>query len=547
MLERFFGRLGADYSQWAALVKASIKRDFRESTMSTTLRHGRSGGRVFYTLILFYLLVGFIFVPIIFVSEDFFLATALLTTYTMFMIGGLILVEYHTVVVSPDDFGALAYLPISSRTYFLTKLTNLLFYVMSFTLILALPTVVTLLFFKGLQPLLASTAFFAVFSANFATTMAIVLLYTFLMTRVSLRRLQNLLAFFQIGLAFLVYSSFFIVPKLMERSADRMHQLSDSTWFLFLPSAWFSKLVTIAAGDATGTDWLLALISFAGMGLLCYLAFTRLSFDYSKRLAAIAEISSTPKTKTSSWNFRVGFKVMARSPEARVISKLVTKQFIFDNKFKMAVLGILPLMIFYLFLGVEKGPLPDPFVNSNFDKGRTGLLYLLVFLFPMMLRTYVTQSDAYRASWIFYSTPTNVRKLIMAEKNLLMAYFVMPFLAVLGIIFFYYFRDTAHVLLHVFVLGMLAHLFLQLAFLYSPDLPFSRPNIKGRRSRHLALFLVLIPFLIYLLLPLIYKFVYPSTINYISFCLGILAISWILESLLNTRISGLLRKLEFVV
>ncbi|MCG8603570.1 hypothetical protein MJD09_01035 [bacterium] len=515
--------------------------------MSTTLRHGRTGGRVFYTLIFFYLLIGFIFVPIIFVSEDFFLATTLLATYTMFMIGGLILVEYHTVVVSPDDFGALAYLPISSRTYFVTKLTNLLFYVMSFTLILALPTVITFLFFKGLKPLLAFSAFLAVFSANFTTTMAIVLLYTFLMTRVSLQRLQNLLAFFQIGLAFLVYSSFFIVPKLMERTADRMHLLSDSMWFLFLPSAWFSKLVPIALGEANRLDWLFTLISFAGMGLVCYLAFSRLSFDYSKRLAEIAESASSTKRKTSFWKLRLGFPFLSSSPEARVIAKLVKKQFVFDNKFKMAVLGILPLMIFYLFLGVEKGPLPDPFINSDFDKGRTGLLYLLVFLFPMMLRTYVTQSDAYRASWIFYSTPTDIRKLILAEKKLLMAYFVLPFLVVLGMIFFYYFQNPIHVLLHLCVLGMLAHLFLQLGFLYSPDLPFSRPNVKGRRSKHFALFLVLIPFLIYLLLPLIYKFVYPSILRYLSFCAAVLATSWILEGLLNARISSLLRKLEFTV
>ena len=211
----------------------------------------------------------------------------------------------------------------------------------------------------------------------------------------------------------------------------------------------------------------------------------------------------------------------------------------------MAVLGILPLMIFYLFLGIEKGPLPDPFETYEFDKMRSGLLYLLVFLFPMMLRTYVTQSDAYRASWVFYVTPADIRSLILAEKNFLMIYFVVPFLLILGAIFFYYFESLAHVILHLFALGLLAHLFLQLAFLYSPDLPFSRPNIKGKRSRHLALVLLLIPFVIYLILPLIYRYIYPSPFKYVLFAAAVVAISLLLERAVHVRISSMLKRFEF--
>ncbi|MFQ5772763.1 MAG: hypothetical protein ACE5HX_19665, partial [bacterium] len=220
-------------------------------------------------------------------------------------------------------------------------------------------------------------------------------------------------------------------------------------------------------------------------------------------------------------------------------------QFLYDNKFKMAVLGILPLTIFYLFIGLDKGTLPNPFENYKFEMSRTGLLYLLVFLFPMMLRTYVTQSDAYQASWIFYTTPIDVRRLVLSEKNFLMIYFVLPFLFLLGVIFYYYFRNLLHVLLHILVLGLLAHLFLQFAFLYSPDLPFSRPNIKGRRSRNLALFLILIPFMIYLLLPLIFKHVYTNSASFLIFIITTLTVSLILESLIQVRVSLYLKKFEF--
>ena len=77
MVELLFQRFGIDYVQWAALTKALLKKDFRESSMSAGLSHGRSGGRVFFSLLFFYLLTGLIFVPIV-QSPDVFVTATLL-------------------------------------------------------------------------------------------------------------------------------------------------------------------------------------------------------------------------------------------------------------------------------------------------------------------------------------------------------------------------------------------------------------------------------------------------------------------------------------
>lgn len=543
MLKFCFQQLGIDFVQWSVLVKASLRKDFRESSLSTTLRHGRSGGRIFFTLVFFYFLTGLIFVPIVLDNQDVFFTATLLISYTMFMIGGLILVEYHTVVISPDDYSVLGYRPISSKTFFFVKLTNILFYVLTFTTVLALPAIVAFLFTLGFNPILGAAAFLSVFLANIATSLVIIILYTLILKKVSLRRLQNLLAFFQVGLAFIIYSGFFIIPKLIENSVFRIFEMSSSFWLKFLPSAWFSSYLIISLGKPMPSDWLLAAVSIFMTVTIAYFAFSKLSIGYSERLAVLSAMP--PKNKVASRRFLKPFLWFAQAHEERVVSKLIRNQFLHDNKFKLAVLGILPLTIFYLFIGIEKGPLTDPFEIHEFDLKRTGLLYLLVFLFPMMLRTFVTQSDAFQASWVFYTTPINVRRVILSEKNFLMIYFVLPFLFVLGVIFYYYFSNLLHVLLHLLVLGLLAHLFLQLAFLYSPDLPFSRPNVKGSRSRNVVLLLILIPFIIYLILPLIFKFVYTDTASFLTFIITILTVSLILESLIQVRVSIYMKKLEF--
>jgi hypothetical protein len=540
---RLLGWLGVDSRQWVALTRVALKRDFRQSSMSS-FSHGRTGRGAFLTLLFFYLITGLAFIPVFLTTENVAFSVNLLVIYTMFMVGGLILVEYHTVVVSPDDFAVLGFRPVCSRTLFFVKLTNILFYVLTFTGVLALPTVATFWVSSDFHPMVGFATLLSVLLANFTIAMAVVLLYTLLMRKVSASQLQNAMAMLQIALAFLVYSSFFVLPKLLSKPAADFFDIGRKPWLALVPSTWFSSYVSLAMGRVIVLELLLAIASVMATIFLTYLAMAKLSVTYSESLLSLSDGLSPAR---SSRKFQKPFLLFAHAHEERVVSKLIRNQFLHDNRFKMAVLSILPLTFFYLFLGIfgDDGPLPDPFVIPEFEMGQSGLLYLLIFLFPMMLRTFVTQSDSYQASWIFYAAPVDFRRMIIAEKNFLMIYFVLPFLFILALVFYYFFSTTLHVLLHILVLGLLAHLFLQFAFLFSPDLPFSRPNVRGGRSRNLAIFLVLVPFILYFFLPLIFRYVYTAAASYLVFVITVLTVSLILETLIQVRVNAYLKKVEF--
>ncbi len=541
-MREFLLSLNIDPAHWVVLTKVFIKNDFRQSAMSSTLRHGQTGKRTFWVLIFFYFITGMIFIPVVLAIPDVFPAVSLLTAYTMFMIGSLILVEYHSVIISPDDYFVLGYQPVTSQTFFLAKITNILFYVLVYSMVLALPAIVALMFKTAFQPGLAFAAFTSVFLANMTTALAIVLIYAVILRRYKYDRLKNMLAFFQVVLAFLIYTSFFIIPKLFEMISGSYQKVLLSKWLLLLPPTWYSSYVQLVGGTSTNVTWLMAMASLLLTGLMAGLVFSKLSLKYSETMSALATPNETVVKKR---RWQKMFSYFTGAFEERVVSRLIRSQFLHDNKFKIAVLGILPLTIFYLFVSVSEGPLPNPFVVHNFDFRRTGLLYLLIFLFPMMLRTYVTSSDSYQASWIFYVSPTDFKRIIIAEKNFLMIYFVLPFLMILAGIFYYYFSNLLQVLLHILVLGLLAHLFLQMAFIYSPDLPFSRPNIKGGRSRNLAVFLILLPFVTFLGLPWIFKYIYNEMVSFFTFAATILVISILLEKLIAVRISSYMQKFEF--
>ncbi|MFQ5709686.1 MAG: hypothetical protein ACE5HO_19710 [bacterium] len=540
-MAKFFQWLGIDYVQWAALTRASLKKDFRESSMASTMRHGRSGKNAFLFLIFFYLLTGLFFALIVLANQNVFFTATMLIAYTMFMLASLILVEYHTIVISPDDFAVLSYRPISEKTFFFAKLANVLFYVTVLTAAMALPAVVAYTFAHGFSPVLGLLALLSVYWGNLAAALAVILLYTLILKKVSAGRLKNALAYFQLVLSFLIYGGYFFFPRVIDSARIASMRLPDTPWLLCFPPAWFGSLLKLSGG-AGFLNWLMLLLAAVATIGLSYVALGKISLGYSERLSSMATLSAKVPVRRS--GFRLPLSCFFRGPEERVACKLIWNQFVHDTKFKLAVLSILPLTIFYLLLGLGQGPMPNPF-EQQVNMMQTGFLYIAILVFPLMLRNLVTHSDAFRASWIFYVSPAHSHKLILAEKKFIMVFFVGPFLVVLAAIFYYFFRNVLQVLLHVIVLVVATHLFLQLAFLYSPELPFSRPNVRGRRSRSFIVFLLFIPVIVYLVLPIIYKFVYPSWPLFVLFVLVSISFSLLLEYFVKLRIAARMKKLEF--
>lgn len=532
--------LGLDYRQWLALTRASIRRDFRESVMASAMGRRSSGAGAVWGLMFFYFLTGIVFAGMAVGSDDLLTTATLLITYSALMIAGLLLVEFHTVVVSPDDYATLAFRPITSRTYFLVRLTNILFYVALFTLAMTLPGVVVYASLPHLQPLRGLALLVSVFWANGVATLAIVILYAWLLKKVSGTRLQSALAYFQVGFSLLVYSGFFLLPGLMK---SRMFSaLLEGERFFLLPTAWFTAPLGFVLGAASEQTLLSLGLAVGLTALLGYLGFSKLSISYSERLSELVNAADRPRAARAQ---SLSPKWLFRSFEERAVSRLLWNQFKRDTRFRMAVLGILPVSFFYLLMGLQEGPLQDPFIEPEINLFSTGFLYFAVLLFPLMLRTFIAQSDAYEAAWIFFATPVDQRRLILAQKRFLMAFFVAPFLFILGAIFYYFFQNVWHTVLHIMVLGLLTHLALQLVFLQSPDLPFSRPNLRASRSMSLTVYVVVVPVVVYLVLPLLFRYVYPQADRLAWFCAVAVAMSVLLERLVRSRIARRLRNLEF--
>lgn len=537
-----FLRLRVDFGQFITLTRVFIKRDFKESSMAGSFNYGRSGARGFIGLMAFYLLSGIAFIPIVQVNESLFVSAALLISYTGLMIGSLILIEYHSIVIAPEDIATLGHLPINSRTFFFAKLVNLLFYVALFTIVLGTPGICAIWLSHDNNLLIGLFGLLTVMLANITFSLIMVLFYVGVLALLKPNIVKNLLAFLQITLSLVIYCGFIFLPKLAEFAALQNLSLTSAPWLAFLPSAWFAGIWTLASESRIAAHWYLAFPAFGLLSLTVMVSARKLSLRYaSVILETEQDVSGVANGKKMPF-FTLNLPV---SNEVKIVAKLIRRQFLRDRKFKMSVLGILPLSVFYFLVGAQNGPLLDPFFYPAVEFKRQGLLYLIVFLFPVMLRTFLTQSDAYRASWIFLSTPADTVKLVLAGKNYLMIYFVTPFLFLLCLLFSIFFSSLLHVLIHILFLAIISHLILQIAYLRFPDLPFSRPNVKGQRSRKMAWLMVLIPLLIYLGLPVMFSKIYSSNFRCVLFALILILFSFLLEFLLKIRIRRSLSQLEF--
>jgi ABC-2 type transport system permease protein len=536
-----YDRLGIDRDQWQALVRAAIKLDFR--TVGLDLRGRRpSGGplRMVLRVSLIYVLTGAMLGAIVLAARDEFTSGVLIVSAAMFLVALSVLVEYHAVVVSPDDHLVIGALPVSSRTYFAARLTNLLFYILLQATAFGLLPVLAYTFAGGFRPHLGLAAAAALYLSSTTSALAMVSLYAALLRFVHPTRLKRVLSYVQLALSFVVYGGWALLVQFAGTRSRGALEPIDSAWWFFNPASWFASYLELALGSLSPRHWLSAAGSLILLATLGVLALRYLSFDYSERLGALSAAGERPREA------RAGARLpVFRRNEGRAVALLIRAQFRQDLRFRLSVLSILPLTLVYLFYGLRQGPLLDPFVHPDSALQGWFLLYMAVLAFPLILIPQMAQSDAYRASWIFYSTPASRPALVLSMKGFMTAYFVLPYLAFVGLIMSYFFESVFHVILHMMVLALVGHITLQIAVRLLPGLPFSQPVQKGSQpGRFLAMWLVLSA-VSAVILPALSFWIYPSLARSVATLVGLGLATSLLERVLRMRLERLTSGMEF--
>jgi hypothetical protein len=537
MADRLLAWFGIDGTQWRALVVAYLRMDGRRA--GGAARRGEKAGRhVFaaYSGLIVMTSISGVFLGIAaVVLEDPLTAAVVLTTYAAMNTSLLLLVDFTGLVVSPDDYRILASRPVDSQTYLAARLTSVLVYVAMIAGVLALPPALVIAVWHGLGILGFVAAELATLLCCICAAVIVIVLYAKLVSWVHPKRLSRALSYLQLTASTTFIAGYYLVAQVSQSAHLRSLSIRHVRWIWSLPSTWFASLVPLAGGLAGSAELAGFMAALACVVCCVPLATGRLSLDYAERLSEIASASEPPARQR---RLVPGFA----TAEAFAIATLVRAQFRYDPRFRLAILGVLPITAFYLMLGINNGTMTDPFVSQWGSFGSP--MYFAVAFLPMTLHGSLLYSDSWRSAWIFFASPADPAKLIVAAKNFVAIFFLGGYIVLLAIVWCFYFERVWHAFVHAAFVGVLAHFLLQGAVILHPALPFATEPRKAERSSQ-VMGLFFLASIASGIAPILLGVVYQRLATTVILAIVLVAVTVGLERMLRHRARSAVLEMEF--
>jgi len=540
LIDQILTHLDIDAGQWRALVGLSYKV-LKRKRPAISSKKGSSVNGLWIGLF-FYGFMGVIFIPMIVLpAKTAGIASFFLLDIILIFIASMILLEFGASIVYPEDISVLSPRPISSRTYFASRMTIVVFVILLYAVALGGPSVVAFCVKFGIISALAWA--FTLVCAGLATGMLMILIYTTAARYAKPSRIQHIMGYTQLFLSFIVYGGYGVF---LEKMRGIVAMASPDQWSLLLPTSWFASIVATASGDWTIANIVGSSISILTSAALFFFIAGRISLTYSETVAeaaiGTASPAPSPKRRRSAFHF-------FRRAEDRAIAMLISRQFRHDVKFKMSVLAILPLTLFYLYQGIQGGKgISDPFSTNVAltEFGSSILLYVAMILFPVFLKYNIIQNDMHEAAWIFFASPVDRGKVMLSVRRVLIRAFVLPYLGMISLVFLWFFENPLHVIMHMAVVFFICDVFLSVLFFFNPALPFSLPREVGEINNTVLSSMIIGPIIVLALMAIFIKLLYPALWSYLAGVAALLILSFLLRHLLEKRLKKEGEQLEFL-
>ncbi|HUP90488.1 MAG TPA: hypothetical protein VM100_14110 [Longimicrobiales bacterium] len=545
-MKKLLASFDVDYAQWRMLVKVALKHDMRRANIAMQT-HGRLDGArknaastQLFVQFIFYALTGGVFAVAVSMAKDQLLAAGIVITYAMFMTAIVVLLDYSTIVTSPDDYLVLGFQPISSRTFFAARITNLLIFILAVSTAFGLGPFVAVTIRARFNLAVGAALLLGIWLSAITVALLMVSLYGVLLRTVSPPRLMRALSYLQLVTSFVVYGGYIVLPRIIETSGITSLVLPRTFPTLLIPSLWFAGFSEVARGSFGFVELMLVVASLAAGLLALRIAAGRLSLEFSERIGQLTATSSpavrqTVSSRQSRWS-------LFPRGEARAVWLLVRGQFRSDQRFRMSVLAIVPMTVLYFFMSLDSGGVKDPFLAG---RPTTSMVYMAITMFPLLLVQAMSRSENFRSAWIFFATPVDRQDLVLAMKNSVFISFVVPYLMIFCAVLSFLFRNFLHAFVHTVVLGLIAHAAITLLVTVNPALPFATPQIKGERTASTFILTLATMLLSVVAIPLITAFVYISALRTAVLIIGLWAVSALIEMTGRSRMRRLILESEF--
>lgn len=522
--------VGIDPAQWLALTRTYLLMDLRRaggvrSALSTQGKH--ASPLPFAGLLVGAAMNSVVIGVLVFVIADSLTAALFMVIMAGMTISMLLLVDFAGSVVSAEDYWVVAPRPVSSRTYFAARLSAVLAYVITLALLMALFPALTFAVRHQLGVGGFAGALAAAVLSGVSGTALIIGIYTHLMARTSPARLVGMMSWIHLLASGLSMAGFLLLARGIGGADVSGMAVGNREWIWYMPVTWFAALVP-ALGGTGGPRELAAASGAVALTLaLLWLAAGRISLEFASTMSE-AKNASTAFGSRRRLERLPGF----REGEAYAVATLVRAQFRYDLRFRLGVLGVLPMMLFYLAMGWDEGALADPFVPQ--ERSGAALIYMPLAFLPMILHGALQHSEHWRAAWIFRATPADPARLVVATKNFVALLFIGGYLLVMGAFWALFYERIWHAVLHAAIVGAGAHMLLQAVVILAPSIPFSKEPARAEQSGRITV-LFFVAMMASAIGPIALPFFYARPAWFAGLVAAILAGTYALERRLHRR------------
>lgn len=493
-------RMGADLSQLRALLEVKLKMDDRKpiSTMNMGAKKKKPPRFTSFWTAFISFFTGIIYIlPMLALRKEPILGMWAYFTFFLFLLSFTLITDFSSVLLDTRDKYVVMPRPVNNQTLFLSRLLHICIYLFRIVLPMSIPgwIVMGLINWK-----LAIWFPIPILLLVFTSLFLVMLLYLLMLRFATPARFKNILNGFQIVLSILLFSSYYLVPQVMQSANIESLKLADVSWVKFFPTFWMAATGSwlLKAGAVAGVVWY-SLLAFAFPLILLWIAVKWLAPGFMSRLAdadAGGETMETVKPQTrrskSIWAQRLN-----HTEEARAGFSLAWIQTGRSRNFKMKVLptfAYVPVYFFYLLFLNKNASFSQVWQDLPQTGRHIGLLYMAAFILLQTLN-YLIMSEQYKAAWIYFSAPLARPGLIMAGafKAVWIKYFLPFFIAIAAFVLYVWgigaIWDVALALVNVTVFAI------SIGVMMYRYLPFSKlEQMKEKGGRFFKMLLIfLIP------------------------------------------------------
>ena len=543
-----------DFRQVLILTRYALISEWRRSSTRSFGRQRKMSQSWAYWTIVIYLVIGAFSLRLFADNtsgEAFVTGVAIFMLYGALVIASNIFMSFGTGFLSPDEAQIISLMPVSSETFFFSRLAVLICYTTIISLLLSVGPFIGLEFFlrAGSASMLAQNLLFiaAMVLSGIAASMAVIVLYGILLSKLGKSRVSKVTGYVQFAGSLISAMSIVVVSQV--RHSIDLHAFTFDTqpWIAFVPAYWFASLATLGSGLTSNIYLPLALGSLVFLVILAAASHVLLGKKYQSEIEELTDSATTSakqkKSDRDSMLYRVATRI-ARSDEARATFQVLRAQFRYDSKFRMQLLASFAPTFIYLVVAIVLGGIIDPFGENWRGIIRSNMFYMMAMLMPLISMQSVSQSENFKAAWIFFSSPIDRSKLLLAVRNAIFVSIIVPYMIILTAVLSYY-MPVFHAIAHSLVLAAIAGLIFQCYMMLNPKMPFAQQRRPNRGGFVMAMGIGLLVPISMGLLALVIYYGYRSPARFWPIFALIVTISVLLERVVHIRIRKKLEREEF--